>query len=62
MDSNPNFKDHTSLFLTSHHQKRLPHPLQMLVKFDHVFTLVDLRLNSKTPFTAIHVETGVETL
>ncbi len=32
--------------------------LQMLLKFDHVFTLVDVRLHFLTPFTAIHVETG----
>ncbi len=32
--------------------------LQMLFKFNHVRTLVDLRLNFSTPITAVHVETG----
>ncbi len=52
-------KDHTNLFLTSHHQKRLPlSSTNVLFKCDHVFTLVDVRLHFQISFTAIHVETG----
>ncbi len=36
-----------------------PYLLQiLLLKFDHVYTLVDLRLHFLTPSTVIHVETG----
>ncbi len=49
-------KGHTGLFLTSHHEQRS----LLLLKCDHVFSLVDLRLHFETPFTAIHVETGDE--
>ncbi len=34
-----------------------PNLLQMLLKFDHVYTVVDLRLHFKITFTAIYVET-----
>ncbi len=45
-------KDHTRLFLTSHHYYLLQ---MLLLKFNHEYSLVDLRLDFKT---AIHVETG----
>ncbi len=38
-----------------------PYLLQILLKFDHVFTLVDLRLLFWTPVTAI-LKQGIETL
>ncbi len=31
---------------------------KMLLEFDHVCTSEDLRVHFKTPFTAIHIETG----
>ncbi len=55
-------KDHTSPFLTPHLQHRSTPSSTKFAKFNHVYACVDLRLRFYTPFTAIHVETGLNTI